>query len=361
MKKIIVVGNGFDLAHGLKTTYADFVKSNKNDRAMVKFRELVEKLNEEDFNNYFDSEDKNLTWYSFERHMERISVNMHSKNFEENGLKANYLEIDKKMAKYNKLFSKISKLLYEYFEEEYSNHYIQPLNYIKKQITKDSFVISFNYTDTIKLYTSDYYFVHGSINDDRYIILGFANGEISDLSTYECQMFDKWCLKEELNYVRYLIENKVVYIDNYLKEFTPHLKTLSSCRGGYDFPCNNTGEVCDTSSASDLLLMYAERNNFLMAKDRNDYSEVEEIVIIGHGLESDINYLRSIFDNSKMLKKVKLFTFSGEKSTEIDRKINRIKDFCNCDFNSNTNCIIKRIEFELVNYYGNLINTEIWE
>ena len=106
MKQIIVVGNGFDLAHGLKTTYADFVKSNKNDRAMVKFRELVEKLNEEDFNNYFDSEDKNLTWYSFERHMERISVNMIQK-FEENGLKADYLEIDKKMAKYNKLFSKI--------------------------------------------------------------------------------------------------------------------------------------------------------------------------------------------------------------------------------------------------------------
>ncbi len=27
LNKLILIGNGFDLAHGLKTSYADFIKS----------------------------------------------------------------------------------------------------------------------------------------------------------------------------------------------------------------------------------------------------------------------------------------------------------------------------------------------
>ena len=41
MRKLILIGNGFDLAHGLKTSYKDFSEKYYDHPMLCKFRELV--------------------------------------------------------------------------------------------------------------------------------------------------------------------------------------------------------------------------------------------------------------------------------------------------------------------------------
>lgn len=48
MEKLILVGNGFDMAHGLKTSYKNFADKNKDNPDMVSFRSLVDSVKEDD-------------------------------------------------------------------------------------------------------------------------------------------------------------------------------------------------------------------------------------------------------------------------------------------------------------------------
>jgi hypothetical protein len=207
------------------------------------------------------------------------------------------------------------------------------LDSVKKEITESTYVISFNYTDTVKLYTSNYFFVHGSIEKDKSIILGFARGEIPDLCSGEYIIFLKDQKKEELNYLGFLRQKGCENIKEQLNEFLPHIKCMFSGKGGYDFPpkYKATGEGYDTSNASPLLREYAEENDFYPAVGIREYDDVEEVVIMGHGLEADKNFIKSLLVGLHLLKKIKLFIYEGEPKKEIDRKKAVLKELSNVD------------------------------
>ncbi|VYU04618.1 hypothetical protein [Clostridium tertium] len=327
MNKLILIGNGFDLAHGLQTSYSAFAEKNIKNPVIIEFHKLVKELGSEI--PFLDDEGKvkDITWYSFEENIERLSSWMFHKNFDDNLTQKDYDEIDKNMFQYNKIFEELSDLLFYYLENEFSSKKIQVLDRVKKEITEDTYIISFNYTDTIKMYTSNYNFIHGSIQDDKKIILGFARGDVSDLSTNNYIKYWKEVLKEKLNFLRFLNNNNYENIEELMEEFNPHLMCMFSGKGGYQFPIkkDEEGEFYDTSSASKPILDYAESTGFFPAVDKSNYGDVEEIVIMGHGLESDIHYINSIFEKSTSLKRVKLFTYDGESSKEIERKKNLLK------------------------------------
>lgn len=254
-----------------------------------------------------------------------------SKNFNENNNQREYDKIEKEMSLYNQLFDKLSHLLFCYLKNEFLNNEPLRIDSIDEEMTENSFAISFNYTDTIKMYTSNYYFVHGSIEDDGNIILGFANGNVSCLCANEYMKYSKEVLREKLNYLRFLKQYKKENQKKLIEEFTPHLECLFSGKGGYDFPLIDTPNnlIYDTSNASTTLLEYAKINDYSLSCDTHDYTNVEEIVIMGHGLESDIIYITEIFKKSTSLKKVKIYTFENEKKEEISRKIKFLKKFRN--------------------------------
>lgn len=104
MNKLIIVGNGFDLAHGLKTSYNDFAKYYKNNLVLIKFHELVDKIGSSIPIYDIDGNIKDITWYSFEENIERITQYIFQKNFDDNLSQDDYHHIENEMKEANELF-----------------------------------------------------------------------------------------------------------------------------------------------------------------------------------------------------------------------------------------------------------------
>ena len=309
MGKVIIIGNGFDLAHGLKTSYNDFSEKYKNNEYMYKFMSLLEHMRDNE-NYKFDN------WNDFENHFEEIANrNCYQEVETQNG---QYLKL---MNNYNELFKHISELLFKYLSTEVNIKKIKIIDNLKAEFTKDSMTFSYNYTDTAFLYTNNVKFIHGSLKEDEFIILGYANEGPQDLALAEHRKFKKFVLMEKLNYLRYLKSRKIVNIDEYLLEFEPHLDCMFSGKGGY---C----EFGDHSlkHASKVLKEYAKGNHFLPHLDMIDCKSVNQLVIMGHGLKSDLLEFECMARSFIELESIVLYSYVGEKKEDLDYKIKILKD-----------------------------------
>lgn len=72
---------------------------------------------------------------------------------------------------------------------------------------------------------------------------------------------------------------------------------------------------------------YAKSNSFKGHKAPFDYSNVKEIIVMGHGLESDLNYLTETFEKVPQIQKVILYTYDEEAMYEKERKISILKKY----------------------------------
>ena len=322
IKKLIIIGNGFDLAHNLPTNFYDFVTEYENHPVLKEFERLSKK---------FEGNGKYLTWYYFEEEMENISNTQFSRSIMNGHTSKDYEEYNQEMEHYNQLFSDLSKLLMKYLSEVYSNSEIKLLSNVKKEfLTEGVYSISFNYTDTVKLYTDKYEYIHGNIEDDGSIVLGFSNDQYPDIATGSYIYFNKSLLRFRLSYRRYLINNGYIEdIENYLKELDPHLYCMYSGKGGWNFPTKideKGNYYYDISKASEPL-----KGFFLQCEEKPDikhhkFDQVEELVIMGHGLESDKLYFESLSKMMPALKTVTLYTFLNESTESIERKVTYLKN-----------------------------------
>lgn len=321
IKKIVIVGNGFDLAHGLKTSYRHFAQKYIDDVTIKRFHQYVDYL---DIENPFLDENgkiKNIEWYSFELNMERLVIWNYQNEIcsEDTGFDGNLSEL-------NALFARLERLLGKYLVEEFSSHKVTTIESVKDCFDEYTLAISFNYTDTIKLYTDKYYYVHGSLSDDDHIIIGFATGNLPCLCGGDSINFLKDVRKEELSYLRYLRENGCDDEMKELHEFTRHAVSLFGGRGEYDLEYKDGEQVTyDTANLSSHLKKYAEKNKFAPEAESYDYTTVEEIIVMGHGLEADLCYLTGIFGAASKLDKVILYSYDGEDKSEIERKSSILK------------------------------------
>lgn len=280
-----------------------------------------------------NKQSKKDKWYNFEENIENISTWLCNKMINEieesqtSTEKANNNDTEcagKKIRECINIFENINTLLVEYLKKEFSGKKIEKIKAFEKEITLDSYVLSFNYTDTIKLYTKNFTFVHGSINDDcGNIVLGFPQNDISDFCTGNYMRLHKDFQKEKLYFFRFLQEKKYEINKEVLEEFDRCAQGLLSGSGEY---------ILGEHDVNKNVLEYIEKNQFSRTEDTYDYSNVEEIVIIGHGLEADLIYLERIFQNSKMLKLVKILFYDGETCEEISRKICTLRNLCSSQF-----------------------------
>ena len=320
-RKIAIIGNGFDLAHGLRTSYKQFAEQYKDHEVIKKFHKCVELLGTE--NNLTDEQGniRNIEWYSFEENMERLIV----RHYQDIISKDDSLD-ESELNSLNDLFYNLEKLLSQYLRIEYNSKQIRRFENIQKVIDDSTLVISFNYTNTIKIYSSTYYYVHGSLEDDAYIILGFANGKLPCLCNGTFIKYLKDVRKEQLNYLRYLKSNGCLDIKHEMEQFSQHACSLFGGRGEYalEYKKEHSDEY-DLSELSMMLKKYAIKNDFAPHKDAYDFSKVEEIMVMGHGLEADLYYLNELFQQSYNLKKIILYSYDGESDEEIDRKKKNIE------------------------------------
>lgn len=221
--KLFIIGNGFDLAHDLKTGYEDFLfwylkKVSKREKINDGIIENDTKLNWEiesisDFFSkvkYFKDAYKsnkitfsypffeiitkkyiNKKWVDIEQEYFKYLINLY-KQSEAKGEKY-FLDEVKKL---NDQFSKITTELVNYLssfnenvtlKNEISDHFINilKLNYLNKTKT-NSIILNFNYTNTISSYLPTFHWgdekfrpeiinIHGQINNIESIIFGYGD------------------------------------------------------------------------------------------------------------------------------------------------------------------------------------------
>ena len=59
-----------------------------------------------------------------------------------------------------------------------------------------------------------------------------------------------------------------------------------------------------------------------------DLSTVKEIIVLGHGLSADEHYLIDILSRCPKLKKVVIYTYSGEKESSLNAKKAFFQPYC---------------------------------
>ena len=225
MNDLYLIGNGFDLAHGLKTSYNDFLLWYFNDflkqlwtqkefaDKLVKieclgtryqvpcdFISITDLINWLEKHNYrrsshafFDSIINNHTnkkWVDIEYEYYTALIDIY-KRFEKTGLSRDK-NIDKELDLLNNCFDSIKKKLVEYlqsikFNSKQENSHIESIllegTGNESQYRGDKLFVNFNYTKTLELYTSKNFpandnqlNIHGELNNQSNpIIFGYGD------------------------------------------------------------------------------------------------------------------------------------------------------------------------------------------
>lgn len=233
--KILVIGNGFDLYHGLKTNYIDFVRYSKElikaDKG-TKGRQWA--ISNSFIQCFIKVASENQCWIDCEREIEVIvtmflkilydrnvfintnlikknSTSLTSYEFERLRLmnkfcKKSDSQIIEFQDKYFKIYqgldknlimetlkrdlNELSQLFRFYLEERVVN---EPVNKLSKQILEmnPDYVINFNYTNTYENYginRKDVCFIHGSVEDNN-IVLGIRDIDEKDINSIYFKKF----------------------------------------------------------------------------------------------------------------------------------------------------------------------------
>lgn len=317
IKKVAIIGNGFDLSHGLKTKYIDFLFNNKEENFIKAFKKLIESHNK--------NKKDDLNWCDIEGCMKSVALGIFSENFHDIIDIDSDKIIEEKMLDTNIIYNNITTLFAEYLQNNVMNKTVDIIESISEIIDEETLAINFNYTDTIKLYTNNVKYIHGSISEDGYIILGFPEDDVPDSCGGEFIKFRKDFKKEILNFRRFLKSRGYKYSDQLQDELLEHLYCLFSGRGEYLIDENEKNDSsCKYKEPSKEILEYARDNEFQIYMDQTDYSKVEEIIILGHSLAIDKNYLGLLKSKMPLLNRVILFKFEGEDVSEKIKSIYKI-------------------------------------
>ncbi|PID95443.1 MAG: hypothetical protein CSA94_01580 [Bacteroidetes bacterium] len=209
MRNLIIIGNGFDLAHGLKTSYADFISDLKRNRS--KYSNIYMKNNW--LINSLDEKDKK--WSDLEATYFDILTNMGNSDYINKKYKYSDILNYHNVERFNKDFEILKLCLIKYLKEEQKRfrtiaHYEE---LFKCFTTEETLFLNFNYTETISRYVRISQIpqiqIHGDLkNIDNPMIFGFAasNEDSKDL-----------------------LEKKIIILCLTLKNLITCIQTMSLC------------------------------------------------------------------------------------------------------------------------------------
>ena len=320
-----IVGNGFDLAHCLPTTYQNFT-DNCYDKSpsLQKFRSIIENSTLSARN----PEELIVEWNDFENvigHITNDYFSEHMMSFELVGY-----------SKSEEIFEEKLEILYGAYEgiiadfTEYLKgipfENVQPLHNINPFFNERAHSINFNYTETARIYPcvpNNVYHIHGSLNDQEKIILGYQSRmPRPDFESISSSRYNKRKLRDMLSFKRFLkihhanIPTEIITAE---EELYQKIIDMSNTGKGYD-------ESIDESSyftQSFQKFSKEKKREF----EENVLSNITQIVILGHSLKSDEDIFYYIFENSRNIKNIILFTYDGEPSSQIQAKERLITGF----------------------------------
>lgn len=189
---LVIIGNGFDLAHGLKTVYSDF-------RAWLfkhGQKDFVRSM-EDIFYGLYES-DENRLWSEFESALGKIDIDEIHYRYQEdhNGKDVFDDVIEPTVLSIRENFTNWIK--------DINTHLVQPIF----SLPKSAHYLSFNYTDTLETFygipKKRICHIHGSIIDNTQLVYGCQNDPVP-LSVLD---------KEEKDNIQYLVRYKTAELVN---------------------------------------------------------------------------------------------------------------------------------------------------
>ncbi len=301
---LAIVGNGFDIAHGYKTDYRSFVEKTK-DAALDTFRKMCE------------NEKSIKTWYNFEENIAIIMTNFYSDAVV--GVYG-YDNVDAERLKIQKMYERINLLLSEYLKNEIKTKEPECIQNIKKYIKNGTPIINFNYTNIARIYSKHIHYVHGSLKE-KDIILGYDYKEEPCLSGYSDMYWGKNLRRERLAFNRIL--RRTILPEKGKQTLINSFEEYQGMR--------NSGRGIDEESRKELSNFWFINRLFkhqLIKLPSINYESIHTVVVLGHGIEADQAYLRSIFDKCSQIYRVVLFTYEGEEEKEFKKRKEFLNKFC---------------------------------
>lgn len=315
-KKLYIIGNGFDLNHGLKTNYTDFKAWLKNYKPEI--YNIILELYQID-----DNEDTNSWWSMFESHLvdfdvyeeiieltKEYNIDYGSDDFRESDRYVGSIEAERK-------FEKLMKNILIHFNDWVNS--LSPLSIESKMINidKEALFINFNYTQTLEtIYgvpQERVYHLHGKQGDNNYVLGHGRSFEYINKRIRDNNAPPKGLSEEELY---------EWYSDNYNEAYENIVESTTA--KFYSYKKNVDGIIETHSEVFDKL------------------SDVREIYIYGFSF-SDIDnpYIKKIIDCNQK-KDVLSFEISWYHNQDI---INMTKFFSSIGFSEKQIKLIKLEEF----------------
>ena len=195
-KNLYIIGNGFDLHHGVRCDFEDFMKwLKKNDKSL--FTDLTQ---------VYDDAENNNWWRDFENSLAQLNINYYANKkgnlYDPEYIKDGSIEEKTEYASQRVIeeFGKIKDSLRNDFQNWLSMAYENCFKNKKIQFpNEDSIFLTFNYTKTLEdIYEIDakrVYHIHGVIDDKDSMVVGHGLGEdeLNDmLKSQELRIGEVW-------------------------------------------------------------------------------------------------------------------------------------------------------------------------
>ena len=307
---LVIIGNGFDIAHGYETKYSDFAKNGKC--AVFHDFQALQKKYLSGGNNF------GKYWYEFEDMINLMTQKWFDSlnDAEESGNDAERNKILTDIHVMNRIFSNIGKSLKKYIHRATRHHKNYILPSIQREIKKDTQILSFNYSDVAERYSRNIKYIHGSI-EENYIILGYPVRDEPDVIDDLATLFSKDKLRALLNFRRYLRQHNVnpLFIRGrkLLKCFNKQIQCLSGAKGDCDD---------DFERLPKILQDYLTSYNYWNTTECYGYNfaKIQRLVIMGHSLMADDDVIDSILEQLDCLKVIVIYTYAGESQAELTKK-----------------------------------------
>lgn len=300
---LVIIGNGFDLQHEYKTKYNDFVE-HTSCKAFDSFKIYT--------NNYLYN---NKNWYDFEQVIKDLTLRVY---LNDSSIKSDHdLKIHQNIL--DEIINSITQELCRYLKNETSKNNGIFLPNVQNYLNDSSVVLNFNYTPVAERYTKNIFYVHGSVMENN-IILGYDNRNEPCLIDYTSMQRRKSYLRLSLEFCRFLKAKNIDsnQIEIYKQSFNSFLDHLTSPKG------LDHKDYINTLGGNLINEFYLKNdcfNKIIIGYDI-DYNSIEKIVILGHGIEADIELLDSILKQCTKLKEIIIFRYEKESDTKYKSKEN---------------------------------------
>ena len=341
-KNVLVIGNGYDLAHGLNTRYDDFIEYIKRAAEDDSFienqseREFIHKCIESNgFIGYFlDYTNAVPGWVDLERLIREVikyfelffrnhydfiegrNITWHLND--ESEAKGNIVKIKNCLLSFSMLYDQNNShgliyskhLMEKYYSAEFGLNKREILRILKKQLDEviellriylknqmnekresikkirqikeidPSYVISFNYTDTYKIYgikPEDVFHVHGNLNKNN-MVLGFNDDDPENL--------------DFIYFKKYF--QRIQKLTGYINEGRFSYKDESGITHRNEMAVHFYGHSMDKTDGDIILKLRSMSNRFVIYNyDQEDYEQKVVNLIEVFGKESALKEIQN--------------------------------------------------------------------